>query len=84
MPNLKAAIKRVRQEKTRNVRNRYQMSRYRTLQKELLSTTDKAKAAVLLKEACSLVDKLAKRNVLHKNNASHHKSRLTNFVNTLK
>ena len=51
--------------------------------KVLRSTTDKAEATTLLPKVSSLIDKLAKRSVIHKNKAGNLKSSLTILVNKL-
>ena len=47
------------------------------------AATDKVEAMELYKKVSSMLDKLAKKNVIHKNNASNKKSRLAKFVNAL-
>ncbi|GAB3271522.1 hypothetical protein GCM10027347_42840 [Larkinella harenae] len=51
--------------------------------KKLRLTTDKAAATELYKTVSSLLDKLAKRNIIHKNKASNNKSKLAKLVNGL-
>jgi small subunit ribosomal protein S20 len=51
--------------------------------KNIRKTTSKAEAEKMLSGAASLLDKLAKRNVIHKNKASNLKSSLTKYVATL-
>ncbi|GAB3901276.1 hypothetical protein GCM10028803_25680 [Larkinella knui] len=51
--------------------------------KRLRLTTDKAAATDLYKTVASLLDKLAKRNIIHKNKASNNKSKLAKLVNGL-
>jgi small subunit ribosomal protein S20 len=46
-------------------------------------TTDKVEAQELLKKVTSMIDKLAKKNIIHKKNASNKKSKLTKLVNSL-
>lgn len=43
----------------------------------------KSEAQELLKQVSSLLDKLAKRNVIHKNKAANQKSKLTRLVNKI-
>ena len=52
--------------------------------KKLRTTSDHAMAVDLFKTVASALDKLAKRNIIHKNKASNNKSKLARFVNTLK
>lgn len=84
MANHKSAIKRIRQIKTRRLRNRYYAKTTRNLIKKLRLETDKKVAGELLPKVVSLVDKLAKKNRIHKNNAANLKSGLTRHVNQLK
>jgi small subunit ribosomal protein S20 len=83
MANHKSALKRIRANEAKRLRNRYQHKTTRTFIKRLKSSTDKAEAEKLLKEVTSMIDKLAKKNIIHKNNASNKKSKLTKFVNSL-
>ncbi len=83
MANHKSAIKRIRANNAKRLRNRYQTKNARSFVKRLRLTTDKAEAQELLKKVASLLDRLAKKNVIHKNNAANKKSKLTRFVNKL-
>ncbi len=84
MANHKSSIKRIRQTEVKNERNRYQHKTTRNLVRKLRETTDKTVAAGLFTETISMLDKLAKRNIIHKNKASNLKSSLTLHVNSLK
>lgn len=81
MANHKSALKRVRQTETRNERNRYQHKTTRNAVRDLRATTAKKEAEKLLPEAESMLDKLAKKNVIHKNKASRLKGRLAKRIN---
>ncbi len=83
MANHKSALKRIRSSETKRLKNRYQSKTTRTYIKRLRNTTDKKEAEELLKTVSSMLDKLAKRNVIHKNKAANNKSHLTKFVNQL-
>ncbi len=83
MANHKSAIKRIRANETKRDLNRYQHKTARTVVKNIRKTTSKAEAEKMLSGAASLLDKLAKRNVIHKNKASNLKSSLTRHVATL-
>ncbi|MFT6814125.1 MAG: small subunit ribosomal protein S20 [Sphingobacteriales bacterium] len=83
MANHKSAQKRVRQIAVRRLRNRYQLTTTRNMIKELRATTDKKKAEELYQIISSRIDKLAKRNIVHKNKASNNKSKLQKLVNSL-
>ncbi|MFZ1686850.1 MAG: 30S ribosomal protein S20 [Flavobacteriales bacterium] len=84
MANHKSALKRVRQTETRNERNRYQHKTTRNAVRDLRASTDKKEAAKLLPEVSSMLDKLAKTKVIHKNKAANLKSSLTKHVAGLK
>ncbi|MDB5157704.1 MAG: rpsT [Mucilaginibacter sp.] len=83
MANHKSSIKRIRSNAAKRLRNRYQAKTTRNAIKRLRSTTIKADAAPLLSKVISMLDRLAKKNVIHKNKASNNKSKLTKFVNAL-
>ncbi|MGI4727106.1 MAG: 30S ribosomal protein S20 [Janthinobacterium lividum] len=83
MANHKSSIKRIRANAAKRLRNRYQAKTTRNAIKRLRSTTVKTDAAELLPRVISMLDRLAKKNVIHKNKASNNKSKLTKFVNTL-
>jgi small subunit ribosomal protein S20 len=83
MANHKSAIKRIRANKAKYLRNRYQAKTARTFVKRLETSTNKAEAEELLKKVSGMLDKLAKRNIIHKNNAANQKSKLALFVNSL-
>jgi small subunit ribosomal protein S20 len=83
MANHKSSIKRIRQTEVKNERNRYQHKTTRNLVRRLRECTDKTAAIALYVETSSMLDKLAKRNVIHKNKAANIKSSLSVFVNGL-
>jgi small subunit ribosomal protein S20 len=83
MANHKSAIKKIRADKAKRLRNRYKLTTTRTFEKRLRKLTSKSEAQELLNKVCSLFDKLAKSKVIHKNKASNHKSKLTRFVNAM-
>ena len=83
MANHKSALKRIRSNEAKRLRNRYQAKTTRTFVQKLRSTTDKSEAQELLKKVSSMLDKLAKRNIIHKNKATNNKSRLAKFVSSL-
>lgn len=84
MANHKSAIKRIRANATKRLRNRYQAKTTRNAIKTLRNTTSKEEAVSLLTKVSSMLDRLAKKNVIHKNKAANNKSKLTKFVNGLK
>jgi small subunit ribosomal protein S20 len=83
MANHKSAIKRIRSNEAKRVLNRYQHKSTRTAIKKLRDTTDKSVAQELLKKVTSMLDRLAKKNIIHKNKAANNKSKLTKLVNAL-
>lgn len=80
MANHKSALKRIRSNESKRLRNKYQLKTTRTFVKRLRATTDKSEAQELYKKVSSMLDKLAKKNIIHKNNAAHKKSKLAKFV----
>jgi small subunit ribosomal protein S20 len=78
-----SAKKRIRQSENRRVHNRYYARSARNAIKELKKTTDKKAAAELLPQVTSMLDKLAKKNIIHSNKAANLKSKLTHHVNSL-
>jgi len=83
MANHKSALKRIRQNEVRKVRNRYYHKTARTALKVLRNEENKAAATEQLPKVIALLDKLAKRNIIHKNKAANLKSKLTKHVNKL-
>ncbi len=83
MANHASAEKRNRQNEKRKLHNRYYARTTRNAIKALRNTTDKAAAAALLPKVSSMIDKLAKINVIHDNKASNLKSGITVHVNKL-
>ncbi|MDR2627833.1 MAG: 30S ribosomal protein S20 [Dysgonamonadaceae bacterium] len=83
MANHKSSIKRIRQTKTRCLQNRYGAKTMRNAVKVLRGTSDKKEAETLYPKVCSILDKLAKKNVIHKNKAGNLKSKLAKHVHAL-
>ncbi len=84
MANHKSAIKRIRSNDAKRVRNRYNSKTARTYVKKLRESTDKKEVNDLLPKVTAMIDKLAKRNIIHKNKAANLKSKLTKKVTSLK
>jgi len=84
MANHSSAIKRIRSNDAKRLRNRYYHKTARTAIKNLRLTSDKKTAATMLVNVSSMIDKLAKRNIIHKNKAGNLIGKLTRYVNTLK
>jgi small subunit ribosomal protein S20 len=83
MANHKSSIKRIKQTLTRRLRNKYYAKTARNAVRTLRATTDKNQAIELYKKVSSILDKLAKKNVIHKNKAGNLKSKLALHVNKL-
>lgn len=83
MANHKSALKRIRQIKVRRERNRYVGKTTRNAIRELRAESDSKVASTNLPKVISLIDKMAKKNIIHKNKASNLKSKLTRMVSAL-
>ena len=82
MANHKSALKRIRSNEAKRLRNRYQHKTTRTAIKKLRDA-DKSEAEKMFPSVVSMIDKLAKNNVIHKNKASNLKSKLSKHVASL-
>jgi small subunit ribosomal protein S20 len=80
MANHKSALKRIRRNEAARVRNKYQHKTTRNAIKKLKETEDKSAAEKLFVEVTSMIDKLAKKNVIHWNKAGNLKSQLAKHV----
>ena len=83
MANHKSAIKRIRKNDKRRLLNKYFHKTTRNAMKKLLDVKSKKEAMSLLTKVTSMLDKLSKRNIIHKNKASNLKSKLTKHVNSI-
>lgn len=83
MANHKATRKDVRQSATRRDRNRYYGKTTRNAIRNLLDIKTKAEADGDLSKVIAMIDKLAKRNVIHKNKAANLKSGIVKKINAL-
>lgn len=83
MAHHKSALKRIRSSETKRLRNKYYLKTTRTFIKKLRNSSDKKEAEELYKKVSSLLDKLAKRNIIHKNNAANKKAKLHKVMATL-
>lgn len=84
MANHKSAIKRIRSNDAKAERNHYHAKSTRTAIKKLRNVATKPEGEELFKTVASMLDKLAKKNIIHKKNASNKKSSLAKFVAALK
>lgn len=81
MANTKQAQKYIRKTETRTARNRAVISRLRTLAKKLTKLdTASDEAKLVAKEYASALDKAAKRNIIHANNANRRKAALSKVL----
>ncbi len=76
MPHHKSAIKRMRQDKKRRERNRAVKSQVKTAIKKACSLAGTDQAISAMREAQSIIDRAAKKGVIHWKNAARKKSRL--------
>jgi len=83
MANHKSAIKRIRSNDAKRLSNRYYAKTTRNAVKKLRETGTKKEAAALLTKVVAMLDKLAKKSVIHKNKAANLKSKLTKKVNAI-
>lgn len=84
MANHKSAEKRNRSAEARKEENCYYAKTTRNALKNIRSTNDKKEASELLPKVTSMLDKLAKKNIIHKSKASNLKSSITKHVNAIK
>ena len=83
MANHKSAIKRIRQSEKRRLFNKYFHKTARNAVRKLKALTIKKQAAELFPKVVAMLDKLAKRNIIHKNKASNLKSKLAKHLSSL-
>lgn len=83
MANHKSALKRIRSNESKRLRNKYQHKTTRNAVRDLRVTEDKKEAEGMLTNVISMLDKLAKNNIIHKNKAANLKSKLTKHVAAL-
>jgi len=83
MANHKSALKRIRSNDKKRLRNRFQHKTTRNAIRKLRSVTTKKEANKQFPGVVSLVDKLAKKNIIHANKAANLKSKLAKFVASL-
>lgn len=83
MANHLSAIKRIRQNEKRRLRNRYYARTMRNALKDFRSISVKKDAEEKYPKMASLIDRLVKKNIIHKNKAANLKSKLAKQVSTL-
>ena len=83
MANHKSALKRIRSNSAKQVRNKYQHKTTRNAVRALRNMTEKTEAEGQLSKVVAMLQKLAKNNIIHKNKAANLQSKLTKFVASL-
>ncbi len=84
MANHKSSEKRIRQERTKNEANKYYAKTMRNALKKIRTTSSKEEAGAMLPKVNSMLDKLARKNIIHTNKASNLKSSVKKHVDSLK
>ena len=83
MANHKSALKRIKVNETKRLHNRYYARTMRNAIRKFRALTDKAEAEKTLNGVISIIDKNAKRGIIHKKKASNLKSKLTIQMNKM-
>ena len=83
MAHHKSAKKRIRSNEARRIENRYYAKTMRNALRDFRALDDKAAAEKQLPKMVSILDKLAKRSVIHKNKAANLKSKCMRKVNAM-
>ena len=83
MANHKSAIKRIRSSELKRLHNRYYHKTMRNAMRMFLKTKEKIQLDTLFPKLVSMIDKLAKKNVIHSNKAANLKSRIHIHYNTV-
>lgn len=83
MANHKSSKKRIRSNEKKRIHNKYYAKTTRNALKAFRATTEKAAAEEKLPTTISMLDKLVKRGVIHKNKAANLKSSMMKKVNVM-
>ena len=83
MANHKSSKKRIRSSERRRVENRYYAKTRRNALRDFRALEDKAEAMERMPKMVSIIDRLAKRSVIHKNKAANLKSKISKKVNAM-
>jgi len=83
MANHKSALKRIRSNEAKHLRNKFQHKTTRNAIKNLRALEKKKEAEELMPGVFSMIDKLAKKNIIHANKAANLKSNITKHVAAL-
>jgi small subunit ribosomal protein S20 len=84
MANHKSSITRIRSNNAKRLRNKYYHKTTRNALRKLREMTGSKEAVALLPKVVSMLDKLAKRNIIHRNKAANLKGSLQVHINKLK
>lgn len=83
MSNHKSTIKRIRQSETRRLHNRYYAKTMRNALRKLRATKEKEAALELYPQVQKMLDKLAKKNIIHWKKAANLKSGAMLYISKL-
>ena len=83
MANHKSSIKRIRSNNSKRLANRYYAKTMRNALRDIRLMENKSEATAKLPSVVSLIDKLAKKGIIHKNNAANLTSGLMHKINNL-
>lgn len=79
----KSVMKRIRQAQKANTMNKHYKSMMKSAIKKTLALKNKENSESVLKETISIIDKVTRKGIIHKNKAARQKSRITTYVNNL-
>ena len=83
MAHHQSAKKRIRQDEKKKVQNKYYAKTMRNAVRDLRAVSEKEAAVAQYPKVVSMIDKLAKKNLIHKNKAANLKSELALHINKL-
>ena len=83
MANHKSSLKRIRANERKRLANRYYSKTMRNALRDIRAISDKSEASAKLSNMTSMIDRLAKRGMIHKNKAANLKSGLMKHINAL-
>ena len=83
MANHKSSLKRIRQDRKKQLHNKYYAKTMRNAVRKLRAMTNKDEAAKLFPSVQKMLDKLAKTNIIHRNKAANLKSSLSRQINKM-
>lgn len=83
MANHKGSLKRIRQDKVKTLHNKYYAKTMRNAVRKLRAMTNREEAVALYPKVQKMLDKLAKKNVIHSKKAANLKSKLCAHINSL-